>query len=578
MGLSSSFYIGRSALTAAELGIQVAGNNIANVATPGYSRQLAGLSPIRGDTRINGGTIGRGVQVNDVRRIVDDALQGRLWHGVSREAEASQRVDVFSQLESALNELSDNDLSSELSSFFASWSESANLVQSDGIVVQQGQKLADVMQRMRENLTDQRRQLDAQIDAMITRADEILDKVADINSTIADAEVGSGTANSLRDQRDQLVTELSEYIDVSAITHDNGSMDVYIGSTPVVIGNDTRGLMVERRSENGGVEVLVRVREDGQRVDVDSGRAGALLETRGTAIDDTIERLDDIAAQLIFEVNKLHSTGTNEQGLAGIKGTLLVAQEDWTRPLNDPDNLSFSDLPFDVSNGGFDVVVTNGVTGSTDTIRIDVDLDGIRDDGTPGFADDTSLADIRDQLNAIDGLTATITPSGQLSIQGNPNTRFSFANDDSDFLAVAGVNSFFAGTSAADIHVRDELVADPTLVVSGRVINDEYVANGTALAIAEAQESTIAALGDQTFASSWSIGVQQVAVRTDAAIAEADAASVVRQSLESQRASRSGVSIDEESINLVTFQRSYQGAARFLSVVDELTQTLIQLV
>jgi flagellar hook-associated protein 1 FlgK len=72
--------------------------------------------------------------------------------------------------------------------------------------------------------------------------------------------------------------------------------------------------------------------------------------------------------------------------------------------------------------------------------------------------------------------------------------------------------------------------------------------------------------------------VQQVAVRTDAALTELDAATTVRESLEAQRAAKSGVSIDEESINIVTYQRSYQGAARFLSVVDELTQTLIGLV
>jgi flagellar hook-associated protein 1 FlgK len=578
MGLTSAFHIGRSALTASEIGIQIAGNNLANAATPGYNRQVLGLRPARGEFGANSTSFGRGVEISDVRRVIDQALQGRLWNGVAREAEAAQRLDVFSQLEATLNELSDNDLSTELSSFFATWSEAANLIQSSGIVVQQGQKLADVITSMRETLVDHRHQLDDQIDAMVGRADEILQKIADINGAIIDAEGGAGVENGLRDQRDQLVTELSEYLDVTAIVHDSGSMDVLVGSTPIVLGSDSRGLQVERRTEDGKLDILVRVKDDGQRIPIDSGRIGALLETRATAIDDTIERLDEIASQLIFQVNRMHSTGTNEKGLKQTTSTLTIAQQDRTLALNDPANTTFADLPFSVSNGGFDVVVTNQITGAVETVRIDVDLDGIRDDASYGVQDDTSIEDVRAQLDAVDGLVASITPDGRLRVVGESGIRFSFAEDDSDFLAVAGVNAFYEGTDARDIAVRGELTSDPGLLMIGRLIDGEFVANGTALAIAELQDQSLEALADETLASSWSIGVQQVAVRTDAALSESNAASIVRESLESQRAARSGVSIDEESINLITYQRSYQGAARFLSVVDELTQTLINLV
>jgi len=578
MGITSAFQIGRSALTAAEIGIQVAGNNLANATTPGYTRQVLGLQPMPGQRDVSGATLGRGVRVDDVRRVIDEALQGRLWQGVSREAAAAERLDVFSQLEAVLNELSDNDFSSELSSFFSSWSEAANLVQSEGVVVQQGQKLADVIQRMRSDLVDQRRQLDAQIDVMIGRADEILEEIADLNSSIAGAEADATVASSLRDQRDQLVTELSEYIDVTGVVQQNGSMDVLVGSTPIVLGGMSRGLEVDRLSVDGQIQVQVRVKDDGQRIDIDSGRAGALLETRGTAIDSTIDRLDEIAGQLIFEVNRAHSTGTNEQGLERIRASLIVPVEDRTLALNHPDNATFAGLPFQVSNGGFDVVVTNEATGAVETHRIDVDLDGLNDDLTPGFDDDTSLEDIRAQLDAIDGLGATITPEGRLDIQTDAHTRFSFADDDSDFLAVTGVNSFFTGTGASDISVREALVEDPSLVITGRTIDGEFVANGTALAIADLQETALDALGGLSLAGSWSVGVQQVAVQTDAAQTEAQAATIVRESLEGQRAAKSGVSIDEESINLINYQRSYQGAARYLSIVDELTQELINLV
>src|SRR5262245_31918934 len=122
MSLSSALQIGNSALTASQLAIQIAGNNMANAATPGYSRQIAFLVPARSNTagRLS---VGTGVNVSAVRRQIDDALQARLYAGVSTEAASSQQYQILSQVESALGELGDNDLSSELSGFFNSWSE-----------------------------------------------------------------------------------------------------------------------------------------------------------------------------------------------------------------------------------------------------------------------------------------------------------------------------------------------------------------------------------------------------------------------------------------------------------------------
>ena len=93
MSLTSSLNIGHSALTASQLGIQVAGNNLANVATPGYTRQTAILAPQRGSA-ISGQNAGRGVRVAEVQRQVDEALQARLWTSVSRQSAASSELQI----------------------------------------------------------------------------------------------------------------------------------------------------------------------------------------------------------------------------------------------------------------------------------------------------------------------------------------------------------------------------------------------------------------------------------------------------------------------------------------------------
>src|SRR5215510_8304754 len=106
MPLSSALQIGRSALSASQVAIAITGNNFANAATPGYSRQIVGLVPTR-DARFGNAFIGRGVEISGINRQVDSALQARLWDGISRQASAGVDMQLLSQVESTLNELSD---------------------------------------------------------------------------------------------------------------------------------------------------------------------------------------------------------------------------------------------------------------------------------------------------------------------------------------------------------------------------------------------------------------------------------------------------------------------------------------
>lgn len=575
MGLSSAFNIGRSALNASQLAIQVAGNNMANAATPGYSRQVATLTPLRGDATLG---VGRGVGISGIRRSIDEALQARLWSGIADQAAADERASIYSSVETSLNELTGYDLSSELAGFFSTWSERANLTQSSTLVVQQGVKLAEFMGGLRSDLVKLRQRVDAQLGARVERADVLLGQVADLNAAVTSAEVGSARANSLRDQRDTVIGELSELLDVTVVEQSNGAVDVLVGSTPIVLAGQSRGLELQRKTVDGELRVFVSIKANGERLDVPSGRIGALLDNRESAVNETISDLDDIAAQLIFQVNRLHSTGTNETGLTSALGSLTMTSDDRTRALNDPENKTLAGLPFSPSNGGFFVHVTQPGGSMTETVRIDVDLDGLTDAGEPGFDDDTSAEDIRAALDAIDGLTATFTSDGRLSVEAAAGFSLSFSDDSSNALAVLGVNGYFTGKNASDIAVRQELVGDESLLMTGRLVDGTYEANGTALAIAGLHDQAVPELGGQTIRGRWLSSVQSVAMRTNSADTRAQATTLVRESLEAQRANLSGVSIDEETLDLMSFQRQYEGAARFLSVVDQMTQTLLQLI
>lgn len=580
MGLTSSFAIGRSALNASQLAIQVTGNNFANASTPGYSRQVVSLIP-SGEQSYGNYFLGRGVGVNGILRRVDNGLQSRLWNGYSQEAASNASQQFLSGLESVTNALGDDNLSDGFDRFFSAWSDLANSPNREGsraLVVSQGKSLAAQIKDMRSQLLNTRTQLDISTTDSVAQANNLLNQIAAVNVQIVTSEGGSGSANSLRDQRDQLVSQLSTLMDVSVNEDPSGGFNVLVGSVPVVLGGQSRGLRIDRVTNGSSTDITVHVAQDGTQLNITGGVVGGLLSQRDGKLQATIDKLDSVAAQLIFQVNKIHSQGYGSTPMQSVTGTQTVPSADTTRAFNDPANATFSGLPFHAVNGGFLVTVKNTQTGASETKRINIDLDGITSTGTPGTTDDTSLSTLTASLNGVANLSATINPNGTLSINAANGYSVSFAEDTSGVLAVLGVNSYFTGHDATDIDVRSELQSTPGLLSTGSVSNGQSTDNGAALSIASLHTKANEFFGGQSISAAWRDAAQQVGADAQAASSQASSASLVRQNLEAQRAAISGVSVDEESINLLNYQRQYQGAARFITVVDEMTQTLLGLI
>ncbi len=576
MSLSASLQIGRSALTASQLAIQVAGQNLANAATPGHSRQVARIVSLGTSTTAGTVSAGRGVQVLEVMRQVDTALQARLEDGVSREQAALIDQQILSQIEGILNELTDTDLSSELTKFFNAFSELANnpsATETRAVAIEQGSVLASFVRGLHADLATLRSQIDSQIATRVNKADEILTELASLNDAIVASEQGIGNANELRDRRDALVLELSGLIDISTIQQPNGAIDIHVGSTPVLLAGFSRGLGFRQETVDGELSAVVYVKKTDQELNLTTGSIGALLQQRENSVNFVIDDLDTLASNLIFEVNRLHSSGEPVAALTDLTGDRPVVGADQTLALNDPTNNSFSRLPFAATNGAFNVIVRDSA-GNEIVTRIEIDLDGIDNTGAAGFADDTSLDDIRAALDAIPNLNAEITPSGRLRVYTDSGFEVSFSDDSSGALAVLGINTYFTGTDAADIAVRDELKSQPLNLAAGR----QRDTNEVALAISALRDTPVSGLGNLTLRNAWLTTVERIGVEGAAANTRAESAKLVRESLEAQRAGVSGVSIDEESLNLLSFQRQYQGAARFITVIDEMLQTLISLV
>lgn len=569
MGLLDSLQIGTSALLSQQAAIQITGNNIANAATPGYTRQEAVLHP-SGESKFgNGLRGGGGVQLADVRRVMDAALQQRLNYANSQMHRYRVTDQALSRVESLVNEMTDDDLSSALVNLFNSFedlSASPHDLAVRGTVINAATTVSDRLHYVRDGLETQRFELTERLDAAVVEADRLSDAIAKINVDIVAAESGEATASTLRDQRDQLISQLSELITVNVREEENGSAIVYIGSEQLVYRDRSRGLKMISEDVGGTIQGVVAFGDDDGPAALYGGQIAGIQATRDGELAEVISRTDQLAAEIIWQVNRVHSSGTGLEGFAQVTGTYQV--DDFAAALNTDQ----AGLEFSPSNGSFLILVTStAVDGSqtTETTQINVPL--------TGAAGDMTLNDLIIALNAVDDVSASVDASGKLTVESTESSsRISFNEDSSGVLAALGINTFFVGDNATNIAVHERVRAEPTRVAAGR--NGQPGDGTNAAAISMLANTGLASLSGMSLLEYQQRTTADLAVWSAAAHDKAIANEVVHESVTAQRESLSGVSLDEEAVNLMRYQRAFQGAARFITVINELLETLLGLV
>jgi len=578
--MSGSFSIGRSGLAASQLGMNITGNNIANANTPGFSRQRVDLAPsanqLQGRLRI-----GNGVDVQGIRRLTDQALQQRLLASTSAESAASTNSSLLGGMEQIAAKLDAQgrlQLNKEVNAFFDAWSSlgSNNPTTTRSTVVEQGSALASYLRTLRGQINSQTGTIDAQLSAAATSTDSLLREVARLNTQIVNA--GSSAAASLQDQRDGVLAKLANLVDITTAPQDNGTVNVYVGSTMLVDAGTYRGVKIDTRTVGTEQVVVLATADNGEVIGAKGGRVAALLQQRGTSVQEALDRLDRLASELIHEVNRVYSQGSALTAVRSYTGATRVAAPDRPLAFNDPTNATFAALTHRPTSGAITLRVASDSSGTFNDVNIPIDLNGLTNAGTPGFADDTSLDDLAAAINALPNLSATITPEGQLRINAAAGHTLSIVSDTSGVLTSLGINTYFAGNDASDIAVRSDLAADPSTLSVRAIVGGIPTDNGVSNAIIGLRTKAIANLQGNTLLGDWSAYAQELGVQVASAETATDTANAVTENLTSQLNAVSGVSLDEEAINLVLFQTQYQASARYISVLQQMTDTLMRMV
>lgn len=546
--------------------------NIANANTDGYSRQSANLVTSQPD-RIRGINFGSGVQLDSISRSIDPLVARAQVANNSQASFADTLKEGLTSVEATFGNLGAPGLTSTLDDFFNAQQLLANspddpITRTD--MVAKANDVANLTTSMQQQLVFRQQSADQEVASLVNEANTLLDRIAELNSQIIRNETGgqvAGAANDLRDKRDLAVMQLAGLIPFQQVaTNDGGLLLQTTGGDLLVQNGYARHLEVGPAA--GSSFNIVQFADNGQQATgVESGgRIGGLMTIRDTQLNDYIDILDSLAENLVFSVNQLHASGTGTTAVTGYTSGLSATNA--AAPLDADTEIPFASR---IVDGSFTLHVLDGDP-PTNPGGTNINI-------TAGA---TTLNQIAADISAVAGVTASVDASGYLVIDGGAN-RVVFSDDSSNFLAAYEINTFFHGNSAANITVDAAIQGDPGRIATATADAASAVGitdNSTALSILALRDEALnvdggtpASLIERAANLTGKFGLDIAAASQESLFRESQGAS-----LAIQRESVSGVNMDEELVNMMVFQRSYEASAKIVQVADEMLATLMGLI
>ncbi len=555
--------LGKAGLLVAQNRLQTAGHNINNAATAGYSRQTV-LAQTAGATPTSGGWIGRGVQAVSVQRSYDNFLQNQLTSSLTRGAALKTYGDQVSQINNLVADRTVG-ISPGIQKFFdaldAVASAPADMAARQELIGQ-ANSLAGQIRDANAFLDGQRANVNTQIDTTVTQINSYLDRIQDLNRQITTAKATNPDQppNDLLDQRDQLVSELGQLVDVKAYEQDD-RVSLTIGNGQTVLGGDSVYYLEALPSKADPSRLAVNyttkdaagntipIEMDDKRIT--GGKLGGLLTFRSDALDATQNDLGRIALGISIAINDQHAKGFDLSGTPGGEffnvGTPKVVGNEKNSATAGTPTASYvpgelskiTNQDYRVEFDGTNYKVTRVPEGTAISPAVNgtkLSFDGVEIDTagmTPTAGDSWLIQPTRDAAAA---MTVTITDPAKVAAAGW----------DPDANGGAGGP---AGTANGD----------------------------NALALAALRSQKILANGSMGMNEAYSQLVNTVAVKTQQnTTAQKAQETLISQNYSAQQAV-SGVNLDEEYINLQQYQEQYRAAARLIDTASTLFDTLLAL-
>lgn len=622
--MAALFESGVSALLSNQRALATTSHNIANVNTPGFSRQRVNFST-REAQLDEGGFRGKGVKVASIERLVDQFATSALRTSTTNEANAASYLGYLEQLNNMLAD-SEAGVSPALSSLFGSLQDLSNdpssvpvrdvvLDEIDGVVARfdgLDSRLADIESALNDGIQSSVDEINNLGSALATLNGQIL-----LNGNVST----SGPPNDLLDQRDELIRELSALTRVTAVPDALGAVTVTIGTGQLLVSGTQANRLATTPSTFDASRLEVAYDFQGVTAEVSQvmkgGRLGALLDFRTDVLYPARNELGRTAVGLAQSLNAQHRQGMDLEGNLGgdllsfgapvvagavgnsgsvslsyaAGGTAALTTADY-RLSHDGTNFSLTNLQSGatatLSGAGpftFDGMVLNVTTapaaGDVYLLRPTYGAAGRLSNLVTRPADLAAAAPIRTARSSINTGTGTIS-AGSVTDVTNPAllTSTSLVFDSATTYRVNGAGASIAFTPGADINLngwRVQISGAPrtgdTFTVSSNA--GGRADNRNALLLVGVQSAEVLEGGTTSISDAYgnlvsSVGSQQ----RQSEVAHTALKTVLDRSVEVQK-ELSGVNLDEEAANLLRFQQAYQAAAQIIAAADTVFQALI---
>lgn len=375
--------IALSGLFANQRQLGVVSHNVSNANTKGYSRQMMETQAYNPYHLPGGmGSIGRGVDITPIRQVRDEYLDYKLRFETSVKNEWEARTEVLKQLEDIFNEPSEFGLSTRLDKFYEAlrtWQENPENLTARATLRQNVIAFAESMRRTSNMLKDIQKDLNFQFRSAVDTVNGYAQKIRDMNEAIHKAEIEGGRSNDLRDRRNLLVDELSDYVNVEYYEDEKNRFHLLVGGQHLVSHYRADHFKMtpreKRLNDDDSYGIYDATWSNGNEIFLRSGKLKGLKDVRDNASGDLkgipyyIERLNEFASTFITEMNEVHAKG---YGLDGSTGNFLFTT-------NGMSSDQFREYVIRKGlNGGSAIETTESVLAGTETLKPEEKLAKIR--------------------------------------------------------------------------------------------------------------------------------------------------------------------------------------------------------
>ena len=553
--------MGKRSLMAQQSGMSTAGHNIANIDNEDFSRQRLDLDPQHPFRS----RLGAGVDIISVERMTDQFLTKRLIAEQSRGGNVEIREQGLRRLEALFAEVEGFGLRNALNDFWASWGRLSTAPETEIYrqdLLNSGDRLAQRIQGLHKDFVSMRKELNGRIAERVERANQIAREIAGLNKQIQQTDRNRGEANDLRDERDGALKELSKIIQIDWYENDNKQMMVSIaGGFPLVHGRNVNPMEASYENEETGFFSLKGIDSKGiSRVLTPQVHAGELKEfmiLRDEIIVGFINKLDELSSEVAYRVNRFHNSGT------GLNATFDKLTSSFALK---PDALN-RPLPF-LKDGTLQLHLVGENNDLLETYEIEL------------RAGQDTVSDVVNRINMTVAnpnlLRARVNEEGSVTIESHGPYNFVLGKDETDFTTLMGFNNFFENLEGArDFRINARLKTRPNLISTGTELLPGD--NSIALEINQLQFAPTMSGESITFDEYYNGLLAELGLMINRSSEEVRNQRLVLDQFQRLRDEVSSVNMDEEVANMVQYQRGFEAAAKFVSTIDDMTKTVIQM-